>query len=96
MVITSKGTAAAVDLFLTDAPALEEACQAASAYVRGKSAQIDTIAERQADDSSQRLQKAHDAIHNDPNVQQLVDIFGATVEPDSIQPLNDGPDPGQQ
>jgi DNA polymerase-3 subunit gamma/tau len=49
---------------------------------------LDTIAERQVDSSAQRMQAAQDSINNDPNVQQLVDMFGATVEPDSIRPVN--------
>jgi DNA polymerase-3 subunit gamma/tau len=49
---------------------------------------LDTVATRKTDQSAQKMQAAHDSIHNDPNVQQLVDIFDATVEQDSIKPLS--------
>jgi DNA polymerase-3 subunit gamma/tau len=48
---------------------------------------LDTVATRKTDQSAQKMQAAHDSIHNDPNVQQLVDIFDATVEQESIKPL---------
>jgi DNA polymerase-3 subunit gamma/tau len=50
--------------------------------------QLPTIAEEKADLNAQRMQAAQESINNDPNVQQLVDTFGASVEPDSIRPVN--------
>jgi DNA polymerase-3 subunit gamma/tau len=49
---------------------------------------VDTIATRTADESAKKMQAAHDSIEQDPNIQQLVDIFGATVEKESIKPVN--------
>jgi DNA polymerase-3 subunit gamma/tau len=49
---------------------------------------VDTIATRTADESAKKMQAAHDSIEQDPNVQQLVDMFGATVEKESIKPVN--------
>jgi hypothetical protein len=34
-----------------------------------------------------RQQAAVKAIHSDPNVQQMVDMFGAVVQPESIKPI---------
>ena len=50
--------------------------------------QLQTIAEQKADRSTQRMEAAQESINNDPNVKQLVDMFGAQVEPDSIRPVN--------
>jgi DNA polymerase-3 subunit gamma/tau len=49
---------------------------------------VDTIATRTADESAKKMQAAHDSIEQDPNVQQLVDMFGAKVEKESIKPVN--------
>jgi DNA polymerase-3 subunit gamma/tau len=49
---------------------------------------LDTIAESKSDDSRLKMDAAHDSIHNDPNVQAAVDMFNATVEEDSIRPVN--------
>jgi DNA polymerase-3 subunit gamma/tau len=49
---------------------------------------VDTIATRTADESAKKMQAAHDSIEQDPNVQKLVDMFGATVEKESIRPVN--------
>jgi DNA polymerase-3 subunit gamma/tau len=49
---------------------------------------VDTISTRSADESAKKMQAAHDSIEQDPNVQQLVDMFGATVEKESIKPVN--------
>jgi DNA polymerase-3 subunit gamma/tau len=49
---------------------------------------VETIATRTADESAKKMQAAHDSIEQDPNVQQLVDMFGATVEKESIKPVN--------
>ena len=48
-----------------------------------------TIARENLDKSAQQLQAAKDSIANDPQLQELVDLFGAEVEPDSIRPLDD-------
>lgn len=50
---------------------------------------VETIATRNADESAQQMQAAQDSIHNDPNVKQLVDMFGAKVETDSIRPVDE-------
>jgi DNA polymerase-3 subunit gamma/tau len=49
---------------------------------------VDTIATRTADESAKQMQAAHDSIEQDPNVQKLVDMFGAKVEKESIRPVN--------
>jgi len=49
---------------------------------------VETIATRNADESAQQMQAAQESIHNDPNVKQLVDMFGAKVETDSIRPVH--------
>jgi len=48
---------------------------------------IDTPARRQHADSEEKLQAARVAIENDPNVRAMRDVFGATVQPDSIRPV---------
>lgn len=50
---------------------------------------LDTIAAQGADQSARRIEAARQAIENDPNVQELVDVFGAKVQPDSIRPAPD-------
>jgi DNA polymerase III subunit gamma/tau len=47
---------------------------------------IDTPARQQRQAAGDRLQNARDAIENDPNVRAMRDMFGATVQPDSIRP----------
>jgi DNA polymerase III subunit gamma/tau len=49
---------------------------------------IDTPARRQQTVAADRLQAARASIENDPNVQAMVDLFGATVQPESIRPLD--------
>jgi DNA polymerase-3 subunit gamma/tau len=49
---------------------------------------LDTIAARKADVSSQQLEAAKDSIKNDPHVHKLMEMFDATVEADSIKPVN--------
>ena len=48
---------------------------------------IDTPARRQQAAVADRQQAAVQAIHSDPNVQQMVDMFGAVVQPESIKPI---------
>jgi DNA polymerase-3 subunit gamma/tau len=48
---------------------------------------IDTPSRRQHADSEEKLKAARIAIENDPNVRAMRDVFGATVQPDSIRPL---------
>jgi hypothetical protein len=50
---------------------------------------LDTIAAQGADQSARRIEAARQAIENDPNVQELVDVFGAKVQQDSIRPAPD-------
>ncbi|MGC3980588.1 MAG: DNA polymerase III subunit gamma/tau [Steroidobacteraceae bacterium] len=51
-------------------------------------AAIDTPARRQQAAAADRLQAAAQAIHDDPNVKQMVDLFGAVVQPESIKPVD--------
>jgi len=50
---------------------------------------IDTIAAKAADETVEREDAARQAIQNDPNVQELVDMFGAEVEQSSIRSVDD-------
>lgn len=56
---------------------------------------LETAAARVVDRGAQAMRKAHDAIENDPDVQQLVDLFEGTVVPDSIQPIDGNESPKQ-
>jgi len=47
---------------------------------------IDTPARRQQVQAQDRLQAARASIESDPNIQAMRDIFGATVQPESIKP----------
>jgi DNA polymerase-3 subunit gamma/tau len=77
-------------------PALEEKLtQALSAYF-GESVKLeialaadvlDTPARLQKIAADDRLQNARVAIDNDPTVRAMRDIFGATVQPDSVRPI---------
>jgi DNA polymerase-3 subunit gamma/tau len=49
---------------------------------------IDTPSRRQYADSEEKLKAARIAIENDPNVRAMRDVFGATVQPDSIRPVD--------
>jgi DNA polymerase-3 subunit gamma/tau len=73
---------------LTDAvkATLGEALRVSFTLVDDK---LDTIAAQGADQSARRIEAARQAIENDPNVQELVDVFGAKVQPDSIRPAPD-------
>ncbi len=48
---------------------------------------IDTPARRQQAAVEQRQQAAVQSIQDDPNVKQMVDLFGAVVQPESIKPI---------
>jgi DNA polymerase-3 subunit gamma/tau len=48
---------------------------------------MDTPARRQQAAASDRQQAAVQAIQQDPTVQQMVDMFGAVVQPESIKPI---------
>jgi DNA polymerase-3 subunit gamma/tau len=47
----------------------------------------DTPARRQEAREIQRQKQAEASIQADPNVRAMQDIFGATIEPDSIRPV---------
>ena len=47
-----------------------------------------TPARRQAMDTDERLKAAEQAIDEDPAVRAMRDVFGATVQPGSVRPLN--------
>jgi DNA polymerase-3 subunit gamma/tau len=51
-----------------------------------QTASIDTPARRQQVQAQDRLQAARASIESDPNIQAMRDIFGATVQPESIKP----------
>jgi DNA polymerase-3 subunit gamma/tau len=74
----------------------EKLVQALSAYF-GESIKLeiqvgaalnDTPARQHQAAAEDRLQAARTAIDNDPNVNALRDIFGATVQPESIRPVS--------
>ena len=77
-------------------PRLEEKlAQALSAYfgepVRARDLSVadralDTPARQQKAAADDRVQQARAAIENDPNVRAMRDMFGATVQPDSVRP----------
>jgi DNA polymerase III subunit gamma/tau len=47
---------------------------------------LDTLARQQKAAADDRVQQARAAIENDPNVRAMRDMFGATVQPDSVRP----------
>jgi len=55
---------------------------------------LETAAARTVDHSEQAMRRAHQAIENDPDVQQLVDVLDAKIVPNSIQPV-DGESSGE-
>jgi DNA polymerase-3 subunit gamma/tau len=79
-------------------PALEDKLtQALSAYygeairieieVGAAKAALDTPARRNEAAAQDLLQAARTSIANDPNIQAMRDMFGATVQPESIKPV---------
>jgi DNA polymerase III subunit gamma/tau len=56
-------------------------------FVEVMQASVDTPARRQQVAAAERLQAAVQSINEDPNVQQMVDMFGAVVQPESIKPI---------
>jgi DNA polymerase-3 subunit gamma/tau len=50
----------------------------------------DTVALQEANESALKLRAARDSIHNDPELQKIVDVFGAEIESDSIRPVDGG------
>lgn len=80
-------------------PAIEEKLRAALSAVLNQdiklefvtaesSVSMDTPARRQQAAVADKLASASQAIYEDPTVKQMADLFGATVKPDSIKPLN--------
>lgn len=76
-------------------PALEEKlAQALSEYfgetirleIALASNTVDTPARQQKAAAEDRLQNARTAIDADPSIRAMRDVFGATVQPDSIRP----------
>ncbi len=49
---------------------------------------LDTLARQQKAAADDRVQQARAAIENDPNVRAMRDMFGATVQPDSVRPTD--------
>ena len=50
--------------------------------------ELNTISSRKADASAQKMHAAEESIKNDPNVHQLMEMFDASVETDSIRPVD--------
>jgi len=80
-------------------PALEEKLRAALSAALNEDVRLefstednavsmDTPARRQQAAVADKLASAAQAIYEDPTVKQMADLFGATVKPDSIKPLN--------
>jgi len=80
-------------------PALEEKLRAALSTVLNEEIRLefsttennvtmDTPARRQQAAVADKLASAAQAIYEDPTVKQMADLFGATVKPDSIKPIN--------
>jgi DNA polymerase-3 subunit gamma/tau len=49
---------------------------------------VDTVARQQKAAADDRLQQARASIEADPNVRAMRDMFGATVQPESIRPTD--------
>src|SRR5690606_3182729 len=49
---------------------------------------VDSLARQQKLAAAERVQRARAAIESDPNVNAMREIFGATVQPDSIRPID--------
>jgi DNA polymerase-3 subunit gamma/tau len=49
-----------------------------------------TPAERRAANENARMRRAREAMEQDPNVKAVQDAFGAVLEADSIQPVDEG------
>jgi DNA polymerase-3 subunit gamma/tau len=56
---------------------------------------LETAAARAVDHSEQAMRRAQDAIENDPDVQQLVDVLGGEIVANSVQPIDCETSPGQ-
>jgi len=56
---------------------------------------LETAAARAVDHSEQAMRRAQDAIENDPDVQQLVDVLGGEIVANSVQPIDCESTPGQ-
>jgi DNA polymerase-3 subunit gamma/tau len=78
-------------------PQLEEKLAQALAQQLGRAVRLeisvsdaaeDTPARRQAQASDERLKAAEEAIETDPAVRAMREVFGATVQPGSVKPLN--------
>jgi len=78
-------------------PALEERLTQALSTYFGETVVVEmslaaqtanTPARQQKAAADDRLQSARAAIDNDPNISAMRDVFGATVQPDSIRPAD--------
>jgi DNA polymerase-3 subunit gamma/tau len=52
------------------------------------STQKETLAQKKQREADERMQAARDSIDSDPNVQALMQTFGATIQDESIEPLD--------
>jgi len=77
-------------------PALEDKLtQALSAHfgeavkvdIEVSASQLDTPARRQQADAEEKLRAARASIESDPNIRAMREVFGATVQPESIKPV---------
>lgn len=77
-------------------PALEDKLtQALSAHfnepikieIEVSEVKLDTPARRQQADADEKLRAARESIDSDPNIKAMRDVFGATVQPESIKPV---------
>jgi DNA polymerase-3 subunit gamma/tau len=77
-------------------PALEDKLtQALSAHfnepikveIEVSEVKLDTPARRQQADAEEKLRAARESIESDPNIKAMRDVFGATVQPESIKPV---------
>ncbi|MBC7984752.1 MAG: DNA polymerase III subunit gamma/tau [Candidatus Obscuribacterales bacterium] len=50
--------------------------------------QLDTPARRQQADAEEKMRSARAAIESDPNIRAMREVFGATVQPQSIKPVS--------
>jgi len=58
--------------------------------IQSGQAVVDTPAKREQAAVANRLNAAAQSIQNDPNVKQMMDVFGAVVQTESIKPIDSG------
>ena len=58
-------------------------------FTAGRGDALNTPARQQKAAADDRLQNARASIESDPNIRAMRDIFGATVQPESIRPTDE-------